>query len=47
MKTNIIRLSNSKSGLPSGTYWLKSVFTLTSSSGKTETVTIYSTEKSI
>lgn len=44
---NTIRLSNTKSGLSSGTYRLKSVFTLTSSSGKTETITIYSAEKSI
>ena len=47
VNTNTIRLSNTKSGLSSGTYRLKSVFTLTSSSGKTETITIYSTEKSI
>ena len=44
---NTIRLSNSKSGLSSGTYRLKSVFTLTSSSGKTETITIYSAEKTV
>ena len=44
---NSISMSNSKSGLSSGTYRLKSVFTLTSSSGKTETITIYSAEKSI
>ena len=47
VNTNTIRLSNTKSGLSSGTYRLKSVFTLTSSSGKTETITIYSAEKSI
>lgn len=47
VNTNSISMSNSKSGLSSGTYRLKSVFTLTSSSGKTETITIYSTEKSI
>ncbi|MBP1563354.1 MAG: hypothetical protein J6C38_06520 [Oscillospiraceae bacterium] len=39
---NSISMSNSKSSLTSGTYRLKSVFTLTSSSGKTETITIYS-----
>ncbi len=44
---NTIRLSNTKSGLPSGKYRLKSVFTLTSSSGKTETITIYSSEKTV
>ncbi len=42
-----IRISNSKSGLDSGTYRVKSVFTLTDSTGKTETITIYSDEKSI
>lgn len=47
VNTNTIRLSNTKSGLSSGTYRLKSVFMLTSSSGKTETITIYSGEKKI
>jgi hypothetical protein len=42
-----ISFSNTKSGLASGTYRLKSVFTLTNSSGKTETITIYSQEKSV
>ena len=43
---NTINLMNTKSGLPSGKYRVKSVFTLTNSSGKTETLTIYSdTEK--
>lgn len=42
-----IAMTNTKSGLPSGKYRLKSVFTLTSSSGKTETVTIYSSEKTV
>lgn len=42
-----ISMSNTKSGLSSGTYRVKSEFTLTSSSGKTETITVYSTEKSI
>lgn len=42
-----ISVYNSKSGLSSGTYRLKSVFTLTSSSGKTETFTIYSDERTI
>ncbi len=37
-----ITISKSKSGLESGTYRLKSVFTLTSSSGDTETITVYS-----
>lgn len=42
-----ISLSNTKSGLDSGTYRLRSVLTLTNSSGKTETVTIYSDEKTV
>lgn len=44
---NSISLSNSKSGLSSGTYRLMSVFTLTNSYGQTETITIYSSEKTI
>jgi len=42
-----IRLSNSKSGLESGKYRLKSVFTLTDKNGKSETITIYSDEKTV
>lgn len=42
-----ISMSNTKSGLSSGTYRLKSVFTLTSSSDKTETITVYSSEKTV
>lgn len=38
---------NTKSGLSSGTYRLKSVFTLTTSDGKSETITIYSDEETI
>lgn len=44
---NSLTMSNTKSGLSSGTYRLKSVFTLTSSSGKTETITVYSDEKKV
>lgn len=44
---NSICLSNSKSGLDSGTYRVKSVFTLTDKNGKTETITIYSSEKKV
>ena len=40
-------VEGTKSGLSSGTYRLKSVFTLTNLSGKTETVTIYSAEKTV
>lgn len=42
-----ISLSNTASGLDSGKYRLKSVFTLTNSSGKTETITVYSNEKEL
>lgn len=42
-----ISVSNTKSGLSSGKYRLKSVFTLTDSTGKTETITVYSAEKNV
>ncbi len=44
---NSIRLSNSKSGLDSGKYRVKSVFTLTDQNGKSETIKVYSNEKVI
>lgn len=47
VNTNTVRLSTTKSGLENGTYRLKSTFTLTSSSGSIETITIYSTEKKV
>ena len=47
VNTNAICLSNTKSGLSSGTYRLKSVFTLTTSTDKTETITVYSNEKTV
>lgn len=43
---NAVSFSNVKSGLSSGKYRVKSVFTFTNSSGKTETLTIYSDTKS-
>ena len=42
-----IGMSNTKTNLSSGTYRLKSVFTLTNSSGETETITVYSTEEEL
>lgn len=42
-----VNLSNTKSGLSSGTYRLQSVFTLTDKNGKSETITVYSEEKVI
>lgn len=44
---NSICLSTSKSGLEGGTYRVKSVFTLTDKNGKSETITIYSAEKTV
>lgn len=45
--TNILAMSNTKTGLSSGKYRLKTVFTLTDKNGKTETVTVYSDTKSV
>ena len=46
VNSSSINFGNTKSGLTSGKYRVKSVFTLTNTSGKTETLTIYSeTEK--
>ena len=42
-----IYTSNTKSGLSTGTYRLKTEFTLTNSSGETETITVYSTEEEL
>lgn len=39
---NIIHASNNKTGLTSGKYRLKSVFTLKSADGRSETITVYS-----
>lgn len=41
------KVTNSISGLPSGTYRLKSVFTVKTSNGKTETITVYSDESTV
>ena len=42
-----IAMTNTKSGLSTGTYRLKTEFTLTNSSGETETITVYSTEEEL
>ena len=47
INANMISVDNTMYGLSSGTYRLKSVFTLTNSAGKSETITIYSDEKKI
>lgn len=44
---SFIYLSSSKSGLDSGTYRVKSTFTMTNSSGQSETITIYSSEETV
>ena len=45
--TNTMFMSNTKTGLSSGKYRLKTIFTLTDKNGKTETITVYSDVKSI
>lgn len=39
--------TNSRSSLSSGTYRVKSVFTVTATNGSAETITVYSVEKTI
>ncbi len=47
--TNVANVSftNTKSGFASGTYRVKSVFTVTLNDGTSETVTVYSSEKTV
>lgn len=45
--SNNLTMSNTKYGLDSGNYRLKTVFTLTDKQGKTETITVYSDEASV
>lgn len=47
VNSNTLTMSNTKYGLESGNYRLKTVFTLTDKQGKTETITVYSDEKTI
>lgn len=47
VNSNNIYLRSTKSGLDSGTYRVKSTFTLTNSTGQTEVLTIYSSEKTV
>lgn len=44
---NTIYVANTQSGLSSGTYRLKSIFTLKAANGKAETITVYSKEKTV
>lgn len=45
--TSTLAMSNTKTGLSSGKYRVKTVFTLTDKQGKTETITVYSDSKSV
>lgn len=45
--SNALTMSNTKTGMSSGKYRLKTVFTLTDKQGKTETITVYSYEKTV
>lgn len=47
VNSSMLTMSNTKTGLSSGKYRLKTVFTLTDKQGKTETITIYSDERSV
>ena len=47
VNTTSIFMSNHKYNLESGTYRLKTVFTLTATNGETETITVYSEEVTI
>lgn len=47
MNSKSFTMANSKSGLVNGTYRLKTDFTLTTSSGQSETITVYSSEVTI
>lgn len=47
VNVNTICLVSTQNGLSSGKYRLKSVFSLTDKQGKTETITVYSDEKSV
>ena len=47
VNSNSLIMSNTKTGLSSGKYRLKTVFSLTDKQGKTETITVYSDEKKV
>lgn len=47
VNSSSISFANTKSNLTGGKYRVKSVFTLTDKNGKSETITVYSSEKSI
>ncbi len=45
--SNVLAMSNTKTGLSGGKYRLKTIFTLTDKNGKTEKITVYSDSKSV
>ncbi len=45
--SNMLTMSNTKSGLSGGKYRLRTVFTLTDKYGESETITVYSDEKNV
>ncbi len=45
--SNMLTMSNTKTGLSGGKYRLKTTFTLTDKNGETENITVYSDEKSV
>ncbi|MBR1433047.1 MAG: hypothetical protein IJ784_01275 [Ruminiclostridium sp.] len=47
VNTQSLSMRNSKTGLSSGTYRLKTVFTVKYKNGKSETVTVYSAERTV
>lgn len=47
VNVSTISMSNTKTGLSSGKYRLKTVFTLTDKNGKSETITVYSDSKTV
>lgn len=47
VNSSSIVMTNTKTGLASGKYRLKTVFTLTDKNGKSETITIYSDSKTV
>ncbi|MCM1299450.1 MAG: hypothetical protein NC203_10135 [Firmicutes bacterium] len=47
VNSSSLSMTNTKSGLTDGKYRLKTVFILTDSQGETETITVYSDEKTV
>ncbi len=47
VNSNVLIMSNTKTGLTDGKYRLRTVFTLTDKYGESETITVYSDEKKV